>query len=80
MNTLENDSFKEIRPYYDHEVKEVVQEVINNPELISAICQFRFPQLHQSLGFLLRPLIRRKLKSQFANIDRVDVFQSQIAD
>ncbi|MFG1488009.1 1-acyl-sn-glycerol-3-phosphate acyltransferase [Oceanospirillum sp. HFRX-1_2] len=79
MNTTENDSFKEIRPYYDHEVQDVVQEVINNPELISAICQFRFPQLHKSLGFLLRPLIRRKLKSQFANIKRVDEFQSQIA-
>ncbi|MDX1398282.1 MAG: 1-acyl-sn-glycerol-3-phosphate acyltransferase [Oceanospirillum sp.] len=79
MNTVENDTFKEIRPYYDHEVHDVVQEVINNPELISAICQFRFPQLHQSLGFILRPLIRRKLKSQFANINRVDDFQSQIA-
>lgn len=79
MNTTENDNFKEIRPYYDHEVQDVVQDVINNPELISAICQFRFPQLHRSLGFLLRPLIRRKLKNQFANIKRVDEFQSQVA-
>lgn len=79
MNTPENDTFKEIRPYYDQEVHGVVQEIINNPELIAAICQFRFPQLHKSLGFLLRPLIRRKLKSQFAGIHSIRDFQSQIA-
>jgi len=79
MNTPENDSFKEIRPYYDHEVYDVVQEVIHNPELINAICQFRFPQLNKSFGFLLRPLVRRKLKSQFATIKTIADFQSQVA-
>lgn len=80
MNTPENDTFKEIRPYYDHEVQTVVQEVINNPELVAAICQFRFPKLHKSLGFILRPLIRHKLNSQFASITTIADFQGQIAN
>ncbi len=79
MTTTDTDQFKEIRPYYDHEAHNVIQRIITHPELIEAICQFRFPQVHKSLGFLLRPLIRRKLKNQFSGIKNVYDFQSQIA-
>lgn len=79
MTTTDTDQFQEIRPYHDHEAHEVIQRIINHPELIDAICQFRFPQVHKSLGFILRPLIRRKLASQFAKINTVHEFQMQVA-
>ena len=79
MTTTDTDQFQEIRPYYDHEAHDVIQRIINHPELIDAICQFRFPQVHKSLGFILRPLIRRKLASQFAKINTVHEFQMQVA-
>jgi len=77
--TTDTDQFKEIRPYYDHEARTVINRIINHPELIEAICKFRFPQIHKPMGFLLRPLIRRKLQSQFASIDNVHDFQKQVA-
>lgn len=77
--TTDTDQFKEIRPYYDHEARTVINRIINHPELIEAICKFRFPQIHKPMGFLLRPLIRRKLQSQFASIDNVYDFQKQVA-
>ena len=77
--TTDTDQFKEIRPYYDHEARTVINRIINHPELIEAICKFRFPQIHKPMGFLLRPLIRRELQSQFASIDNVHDFQKQVA-
>lgn len=79
MTTTAPDPFKEIRPYFDHEAQEVIQRIITHPELIEAICKFRFPQVHNLLGFILRPLIRRKLNAQFSNIKTVNEFQSQIS-
>lgn len=77
--TTDTDQFKDIRPYHDHEAKAVINRIINHPELIDAISQFRFPKIHQPLGFILRPLIRRKLQQQFSRINNVRDFQMQIA-
>lgn len=58
--------FEDIRPYSDDEVGEVLQRLINEPELIQTILEFRFSRwfgfLQPLLAGYLRFLLRRKAK------------------
>ena len=85
------EEFDAIRPYYDAEVREVVQRLATDAELISVILRFKFPRLAQGffsksfLGqrFIIRPLkwlIQRELSKHLTNISSVREFQLHIAD
>ncbi len=57
----DNDIYKEIRPYNDDEVSGAIERLVNDKEFITAILNYRFPQLSGVLGWLLIPLIKRFL-------------------
>lgn len=74
MNYPMND-FDDIRPYHDHEVRPVLDRILNDPELAEAVTKLRFPRLAGLFGFALRPLVKSVMKRQLATVDSVDNFQ-----
>lgn len=72
------DAFEAIRPYSDAEVPAVLSRLLTDPAFLDVLAHFRFPRLADSLGWLLRPLIARRLRRQFAGIDSVAALQNTI--
>lgn len=70
--------FEDIRPYSDAEVGDVLQRLINEPELVQTILEFRFGHwasfLHPFLAWCLRLILRRKA----SDIKTVSDLQNQI--
>ncbi|GAB3521414.1 1-acyl-sn-glycerol-3-phosphate acyltransferase [Photobacterium alginatilyticum] len=75
----DNDIYKEIRPYNDDEVSEAIERLVNDKEFISAILNYRFPQLSGVLGWLLIPLIKRFLIKKWSSVKTVEDVQFQVA-
>lgn len=67
--------FDDIRPYNDDEVAPTIERLLRDPELIAAVTRLRFPRASGPWGWLLRPLVRRALRRQLADVDSVDDFQ-----
>ena len=58
--------FEQIRPYHDHEVPEVVERIVNHPELPVAAAKILMPDLLKSTGmgaWLAHLLVRHKTKN-----------------
>lgn len=72
------DTFAEIRPYNDHEVRPVLERLLANRELIGIVARFRFAVLPRWLQSLLSPLVRLALRRQLAAVDDVRSFQMVI--
>ncbi|WP_299013297.1 1-acyl-sn-glycerol-3-phosphate acyltransferase [uncultured Photobacterium sp.] len=75
----DNDIYKEIRPYNDDEVSAAIQRLVNDKEFITAILNYRFPQLSGVLGWLLIPIIKRFLIKKWSNVKTVEDVQLQVA-
>jgi glycerol-3-phosphate O-acyltransferase len=84
---LENINFDDIRPYQDHEVREVLSRMGKSEWLISGIRAGFFPKLprftHPLADFILRRYLRHKLHSinsvhDFQHKIIVDTFMHQI--
>lgn len=57
--------FDRIRPYHDHEVAEVVQRIVNHPQLPAAAAKIIMPKALKTTGigaWLARWLVRKKTK------------------
>ena len=72
------DQFESIRPYNDNEVATVLQRLLSDVEFLSIITQFRFPVAANYFGWLLRPLIARKLRKQLSQVNSVDALQERV--
>ncbi|MBA1187021.1 1-acyl-sn-glycerol-3-phosphate acyltransferase [Stutzerimonas nitrititolerans] len=72
------DEFEAIRPYADAEVPAVMARLFADREFLEILARFRFPRLAGSLGWLLKPLIARRLHGEFAGIHSVDTLQERI--
>lgn len=70
--------FDDIRPYNDEEVRPILDEILNDPELIQAIAAFRFPRLNGVLGPLLQPVIQWFLKRRLASVAGVEDLQNVV--
>ncbi len=70
------DSFSDIRPYNDEEVRPVLDSLLASPEFISALSRLRFPRSAGPLGFLLNPVIRMALRRQLAGVNDVRSMQA----
>jgi hypothetical protein len=70
--------FDDIRPYHDSEVRSTLDRIVADPELTRVITQFKFPQASQIFGWLLRPLVKRKLQQELTGINDVKGFQDVI--
>jgi len=72
------DAFEAIRPYNDAEVPDVVERLSRDRELLDILLRYRFPRLQGPLGWLLRPLVSRRLRAEFAGIDSVQRLQDRV--
>jgi len=79
MTVTDSSQFDDIRPYYDHEVRPVLDRVLNDPELIHAVTRFRFPILCSVIPFILKPLVKQYLRKQTASVMNVRTFQEVVA-
>ena len=73
------DKFKEIRPYYDHEVRPVLDRLITDPEFLSSIASFYAPRVSHLLPSVMRLIARKKLKGQVTSVHDVASMQDVIA-
>lgn len=73
------DQFESIRPYNDNEVACVLQRLLADVDFLSIITQYRFPTASRYLGWLLRPVIARKLRNELKQINSVAALQERIA-
>ena len=72
------DEFEAIRPYADAEVPAVMARLFADREFLEILARFRFPRLAGPMGWLLKPLIARRLRSEFTGIHSVDTLQERI--
>nr|WP_322980990.1 1-acyl-sn-glycerol-3-phosphate acyltransferase [Pseudomonas sp. C11] len=71
-------AFDAIRPYSDDEVRPVLARLLADPAFLGTLTRFRFPRLAGPFGWLLKPLIAARLRSEFAGIDSVAKLQDKI--
>ena len=75
----EDSIFDDIRPCRDSEVKRELEKIYNDEELISGIIKFRYPLLSRLASFILKPLIRARLKKYCSTINTIADFQTKVA-
>lgn len=72
------DQFDSIRPYNDNEVASVLQRLLADVDFLSIITQYRFPVASRYFGWLLRPIIAGKLRSELKAVNSVAALQERI--
>ncbi|MGB0468105.1 MAG: 1-acyl-sn-glycerol-3-phosphate acyltransferase [Pontibacterium sp.] len=77
--TEQQDPYREIRPYKDQEVAGVLNRLLYNNELISAITSYQFPGMSKYLGWVLRPVVRIALAREVGELENVRDFQTLVA-
>ena len=70
--------FDDIRPYSDGEVAAVIQRLITDPELIATLASWRMPGFYRWLPWLLTPLVKARLRREFAQVSSVRQFQQRV--
>ncbi|MFM1896388.1 MAG: hypothetical protein RLZZ385_1462 [Pseudomonadota bacterium] len=73
------DQFSEIRPYQDHEIRPVLDRLLNNPEFLRSIASFSHPRLTRMLPALVIMLAKRRLTAQLKDVNSVSTMQDVIA-
>ena len=73
------DPFKNIRPYTDAEVAEVLQSLANNSSVLKALIGLQFPGILSKAPFL-KFFVKRNLTSQIKNIHTIDDYQMIFKD
>ena len=70
--------FDAIRPYDDAEVPAVLARLLSDPAFLDILTHFRFPRAAGALGWLLKPLIARRLRKEFAGVTCVSTLQDKV--
>jgi hypothetical protein len=70
--------FDSIRPYADAEIPAVLARLLADAAFLDILTQFRFPRLSGSFGWLLKPFIAHRLRTQFRAIHSVSSLQETI--
>ncbi|MGY2292552.1 1-acyl-sn-glycerol-3-phosphate acyltransferase [Pseudomonas sp. SDO528_S397] len=70
--------FDTIRPYNDSEVPAVLARLFSDKAFLDILTHFRFPRFASAFGWLLKPLIARKLRLEFANVTSVATLQDKV--
>ncbi len=68
------DPFKNIRPYTDSEVDQVLQSLTSNESIIKALMGLQFPGMASKIPFL-KFFVKQKLISKIKNIHTIDDYQ-----
>ena len=69
------EGYDDIRPYHDDEVTDVISDLLHDPELLTAMGRYRFPNLTRWFAPLSRKVIHTRLKKRFGEINDVDQLQ-----
>ena len=72
------DEFKDIRPYNDDEIHEVLRRIARHPWIAEMVRRTAFPAWPKPLFPLVRPLVRWKLVSYLGKMESVDEFQRKV--
>jgi len=70
--------FDDIRPYHDAEVRPTIDRILADPELADAVARLRFPTLTRWLGWMIKPVVKKKLSQQLAGVNDVRGFQEVV--
>ncbi|PWB35356.1 glycerol acyltransferase [Pseudomonas sp. SDI] len=70
--------FDAIRPYDDAEVPAVLARLLSDPAFLDILTHFRFPRMAGAFGWLLKPLIARRLRKEFAGVSCVATLQDKV--
>ena len=70
--------FDAIRPYDDAEVPAVLARLLSDPAFLDILTHFRFPRAAGAFGWLLKPLIARRLRKEFAGVTCVSTLQDKV--
>ncbi len=70
--------FDAIRPYDDAEVPAVLARLLSDPAFLDILTRFRFPRMANGFGWLLKPLIARRLRKEFAGVKCVATLQDKV--
>ncbi|WP_170826318.1 1-acyl-sn-glycerol-3-phosphate acyltransferase [Pseudomonas syringae] len=70
--------FDAIRPYDDAEVPAVLARLLSDKAFLAILTHFRFPRLAGAFGWVLQPVLARKLRREFAGIDSVATLQDKV--
>ena len=73
------EQFDDIRPYSDQEVRPILDRLLQDQQLLSALVHFSYPSLAMSLGGFLRPLTRFLLQRKLSGVSDVRGLQHVIA-
>ena len=68
------DPFKDIRPYTDAEVAEVLRSLTSNPSVLKALIGLQFPGVISNIPFV-KFFIKQKLISKARTINTIDDYQ-----
>ncbi len=77
--TSKDPIFDDIRPCEDHEVESELRKIYSDTKLIEGIIKFRYPILSRFCSFVLKPIVKAKLKSYCTKIKNINDFQLKVA-
>ncbi len=63
--------FEDIRPYLDHEVRQVVDSLLADPEFSAAIARYRYPRWHSWFPAIVSKLVQKYLAKETAHIQSI---------
>ncbi len=70
--------FDAIRPYNDDEVREVLDRLVNDRELLDSVTKFKLPAVGRYIAPLVRPLVKGRLKKEVAHVHAVHDLQNML--
>lgn len=63
--------FEDIRPYFDHEVRPVIDSLLADPEFTGSIAQYRYPYLYGWFPGMISKLVKKALTKETAHIQSI---------
>ncbi|TWI54897.1 glycerol-3-phosphate acyltransferase [Pseudomonas duriflava] len=70
--------FEAIRPFNDAEVPAVLARLIADDQFIGILTRYRFPRLSGPLGWLMKPVLRHRLRQEITGINSVGALQDKL--
>ncbi len=74
----QQDKFSEIRPYRDHEIRPVLEQLLEDREFIDSMAAFLTPRLARWIPGLLRNIVKRRLRGYIQSIHDVKSMQQVV--
>lgn len=76
---MDPEKFKDIRPYLDHEIRPVLDNLLRDPGFLRSIAGFYYPRLTRWLPALMKKAAHSKLSKQVSGVHNVASMQDVIA-